>query len=308
MQRLDCVFSPAKLNLFLHITGKLPNGYHALQTVFVALDFGDWLTFFANGSPNSPLITLTGADGLTKNVDDNLIIKAGNLLADFAKTRGKGERIFPIQIALEKHIPTGAGLGGGSSNAGTTLLTLNRLWGLNLDTQTLIELATQLGADVPFFIVAPHSPYAIGEGIGERLTPITLPASRFLILCPAVHSATAQVFANPALNKSMPTLTHSEILAEQGDFLGKLNAPFCNVFEPIATQNAKIFDALAYLNGLATHTQTTPRLTGTGSAVFLPVQGVADEVLGEWVDNAPCRAVVANGGISSPILSQNHGV
>lgn len=284
---LAAAFSPAKLNLFLHITGKRPDGYHNLQTVFYALDFGDELAFFRH-LDNAPRLTLLGADGLTDNVNDNLIIKAGQALANFATQNGKADALFNIKINLTKKIPTGAGLGGGSSNAATTLLTLNRLWQLDFDKATLIDIAKTLGADVPFFIMADRYNACIGEGIGEILTPINLPTMQFLLLFPKVHSNTANVFSHPNLYKNCPTQTHNDLFDKQADYLYQLNTPFCNVFEKIACENDKILTALDYLKQLPTN--ATPRLTGTGSTVFLPIDDV--KMAQNWLANAPCAGVI----------------
>lgn len=281
-------FSPAKLNLFLHIIGKRADGYHNLQTVFVATDFGDELLFLS--SQAQTLVTLCGADGLTDELSDNLIVKAASRLADYAKMVGRGDAIFPIQIHLTKKIPIGAGLGGGSSNAATVLTTLNRLWGLNFEMSILMSIAQTLGADVPFFVSGHRC--AVGEGIGEVLTAIELPVERYLVLFPSVHTSTQSVFANALLKKDCQPLTYEQILQNSGDFVGKLNAPFCNVFEPIVAKNPPIKTALAYLNDLSVHTSTTPRLTGTGSAVFLPLGATPKSDAERWLADAPCAGVI----------------
>lgn len=282
------VKSYAKLNLFLHITGKRADGYHDLQSVFCRLDWHDVLTFAPNHTPNAPLLTLTGADNLTDNVADNLIYKAGKALATHAQQLN--HPIFPISIHLDKRLPTGAGLGGGSSNAGTTLLTLNTLWGLNLPTQTLINIAQTLGADVPFFVL--NCPHAIAEGIGEMLTPIELPKQSHLLLCPSVHSSTAGLFSHPLLKKDSPKLSHETLLTRQNDYLTTLCPPFYNAFEQIAYQTPAIATAYDYLANLPTH--ATPRLTGTGSTVFLPIAPDVDKAtLASWQRHAPCATFVS---------------
>jgi 4-diphosphocytidyl-2-C-methyl-D-erythritol kinase len=169
------LLSPAKLNLFLHITGRRPDGYHQLQTLFQLLDWGDQLHFSTN---NSGTINLDSAD-LDIPVEENLIVRAARLL----QTGQLG-----VDITLDKHIPTGGGLGGGSSNAATTLLALNHLWHRGLSQTELQALGASLGADVPVF-VGGHTAWA--EGIGEILTPVELPQSWFLILAPDCHVSTA---------------------------------------------------------------------------------------------------------------------
>lgn len=290
-------FSPAKLNLFLHITGKRDDGYHNLQSVFCRLAFGDTLTFCTRGTisaPNTNLpITLTGANHLTTHLDDNLIIKSARALAHYAAKHRPNTPLCAIDIHLDKVLPTGAGLGGGSSNAATTLIALNALWSLNLDKPTLIDIAKTIGADVPFFIL--ETPSAIAEGIGEQLTPIALPPCRYLLICPPVHNPTGAFFANPALPKDTPILSHAFILNRQQDFTQALNPPFFNAFEAIALTNPDITHAYRYLCTLAKDTQTTPRLTGTGSTVFLPITPtIDDDTLKAWQQHAPYPAFLTS--------------
>ncbi len=284
---LSC-HSPAKLNLFLHITGKRLDGYHNLQSVFCRLQFGDTLHFRLNAD-STDLISLTGADHLTASLDDNLIIKAVHALHAYATTHRPEISLTPVAIKLVKRIPTGAGLGGGSSNAGTTLLALNTLWGLHFDTQTLIHIAVKLGADVPFFVL--NHPSAIAEGIGEKLTPIDLPPCRFLLICPPVHNPTQRFFADTRLKKDSPPLIHDDIIADR--YLWTLSPPFFNAFETIAKDSPQICTALAYLQQLSHQTHTTPRLTGTGSTVFLPIPlDIDDKTLTTWQKNAPFASLV----------------
>ena len=179
--------SPAKINLFLHITGKRADGYHNLQTVFRLLDWGDYLQFTLTDMIDTPnaaqvntsidqqaaaltqqLISLKGAASITDNVADNLIFKAAKaLLAYVISIAQLPHSLHAISITLDKHLPMGAGLGGGSSNAATTLLALNELWQLNLNQDELLKIATTIGADVPIFIFGQD---AIAMGIGEELT------------------------------------------------------------------------------------------------------------------------------------------
>lgn len=281
-------FSPAKLNLFLHITGKRPNGYHNLQSVFCRVDFGDFLTFNrVEKSPTIPLLTLKGADNLTDNVADNLIYKAVHTLAQAFPSHAR-----PLHIHLDKHLPTGAGLGGGSSNCATTLMSVNELWGIGLSTDELINIGATLGADVPFFIFAhAHNTGAIVEGIGEQLFPIDLPNCEFLLLMPDAHINTAQFFTKDELKRDGILYTHHEL--KQADFY-RLDDRFSNVFEPLATQfSPNIRTALAYLKELEHITHTTARMTGTGSVVFLPTPNITDDIKHAWIKNAPCPAIFA---------------
>lgn len=336
------ILSPAKLNLFLHITSRRADGYHNLQTVFRLLNWGDTMRFvIADGSsgnkdqnsdgnnndtpqPSSSLaststsalpilpVRLHSNMQITEQVQDNLVIKAAQALLDYVnshkvishKFNHKQDRVnnLPlVDIYLNKNIPTGAGLGGGSSNAATTLMQLNKLWNLTLTTSELIQIASKIGADVPIFIFAND---AIGEGIGEVLTPIELPAQRFLLLTPNAHIATAKLFNHPQLERSMPSLTHDSIQQHTQDFIYQQHPPFTNVFEPVVCQlSAEVATALDYLRGLQTYTQSTARMTGSGSCVFLPLPLLPPcldatqakhqhQQIQKWQDEAPCPAYV----------------
>lgn len=266
MQTLS-LFSPAKINLFLHITGQRDDGYHNLQSVFRALNFGDELEFtLLSASDDVPLVTLIGADGLTETAADNLIVKAAALLADNYPKAAK-----PVTITLNKRIPTGAGLGGGSSNCAATLVALNVLWELDLPLDELLLLAAALGADVPFFVFAQcQHPDAIATGIGEQLTEITLPDCDYLLLLPEVHLATAELFCDLNLRKDAPII--DDLPAQVSDFAEQFNPPFHNAFEPIATAYAPdVAAALNYLRTLEPAAGGVARMTGTGSAVYLPI-------------------------------------
>lgn len=279
------LFSPAKLNLFLHITGQREDDYHHLQSVFRAINFGDTLT--VRKSSSSKLVTLIGAEGLTANIHDNLIVKAVYVLANK----------FPayqtsVQIILDKHIPTGAGLGGGSSNCAMTLIAINELWGLHLGVNELIDIATTLGADVPFFVFSyMHQTDAVAQGIGEQLSAIELPKRDYLLLLPDTHASTQALFNEPTLNKNLAVI--ADVASHQEKFLDKLIIPFCNVFEPVATNDSQIAQALAYLRQLQPKTQTTARMTGTGCAVFLPIIYALSETDSHaFVHQAPCQAMI----------------
>lgn len=279
-------FSPAKLNLFLHITAKRADGYHDLQSVFCLIDFGDVLTFeLANET--APLLTLTGAEGLTDEVADNLIHKAVHTLSVLYPTHA-----HPLRIHLQKHLPTGAGLGGGSSNCATTLMAVNELWDLGLSIDELVSIGAKLGADVPFFIFAhAHQSSAIVEGIGDKLSPIALPACEFALLLPKAHLSTAQFFAKNELKRDCPIYAHDEL--KRVDFYN-LPSDFGNVFEPLAVAcSDEVAQALAYLQNYETLTHSRARMTGTGSVVFLPIAKLDEVARAELINNAPCQAVVA---------------
>lgn len=258
----------AKVNLFLHITGKKNDGYHTIQSVFARISLADTVHFspIITGHKTHNRFVFLDCD-ITSDINDNLAVKSANALLDHIQKHAIGKP-YPINIAIDKKIPTGAGLGGGSSNASVVIATLNRLWQCNLDKKTLINIAKTCGADVPFFVA--DTPYAICEGIGERVTPIDLPALSFLLVSPQVHNSTASFFQNPNLIKNTPTLDHRQIINRQADFLCQLNPPFFNAFEKIALDNADILQATHLLTQIGQPINSTARLTGTGSSVFLP--------------------------------------
>ena len=296
--------SPAKINLFLHITGKRADGYHDLQTVFRLLDWGDYLHFLVSDKVTvigsdldishlcSQLITLAGADTITSSIEDNLIFKAAHALLAAAIDSNKLPVQLPlVQATLDKHLPMGAGLGGGSSNAATTLMTLNEIWQLNFTQDELIRIGAKIGADVPIFIFGQD---AIAIGIGEQLTAIDLPEQHYLILTPAAHVNTAELFAHPKLQRDIAALSIETIKNQCNDYVQHLNMPYQNVFTPVVTSLAPAVDeALQYLQGLEKETLGRARMTGSGSALFLPldVNVATDKVLlAKWIENAPCPA------------------
>ena len=177
----DCL-APAKLNLFLHITGRRPDGYHALQTVFQLLDWGDRLHFTRRD--DGVIARKTDVPGVPEA--DDLVVRAARLLQS---TTGSP---LGVDIEIDKILPMGAGLGGGSSDAATTLLALNRFWGVDLSREALQDLGLKLGADVPFFIFGQN---AFAEGVGETLQAVNLPKRFFLVVSPAVHVPTAAIFS-----------------------------------------------------------------------------------------------------------------
>lgn len=293
------LLSPAKLNLFLHITGKRLDGYHNLQTVFRLLDWGDNMRFEISSdlakNYDCPF-RLHCSKKLTENPEDNLIIKAANALVKLNKTKN----LPIIDIYLEKNIPTGAGLGGGSSNAATTLMALNELWQLELNKQQLINIGVKLGADVPIFIFKQD---AIAEGIGDLLTSINLPKQSYLLLTPTAHIATGELFAHPHLCRNKSQMGIEQIAEKSENFLQTLNPPFNNVFEPVVTQLSQEVDtALSYLRTLEQQTNSTARMTGSGSCVFLPLavnqidstMDAEKAQISDWLNNAPCNAYLVN--------------
>ena len=297
--------SPAKINLFLHITGKRADGYHNLQTVFRLLDWGDYLHFtLADDAAFSTtdksldadklchqLLTLSGADTITSSINDNLIFKAARALLAFVIQADRlPKQLARIQITLDKYLPMGAGLGGGSSNAATTLLTLNEIWQLDINQNEMIKIGASIGADVPIFIFGQD---AIAMGIGEQLTAIDLPDQQYLILTPAAHVNTAELFAHPKLQRDISELTIETIKNQSHDYVQYLNTPYQNVFTPIVTSLAPaVNEALRYLQGLESQSLGTARMTGSGSAVFLPLDAsIATDkaILAKWIAEAPCE-------------------
>lgn len=299
------LFSPAKINLFLHITGKRSDGYHDLQTVFRLLNWGDTLHFqvsdklfnLQHDTEYNPLpITLDTEVAVTTNLCDNLITKAALALIEAVKANTQLfealDQLPVIDIKLDKVLPTGAGLGGGSSNAATTLLALNELWGLNLEQQTLLEIGRSVGADVPIFILGQD---AIAEGIGEKLTPLSLPRQHYLLLNPEAHASTQALFAHPELRRDIPALNLSDIQDNSEGYLNRLYPPFSNVFEPVVTNLVpEVNQALTYLKKLETLTHSSARMTGTGSSVFLPVsEALTPEIQSYMTHNPPpCQALI----------------
>ncbi len=300
--------SPAKINLFLHITGKRADGYHNLQTVFRLLNWGDYLHFSITEAPviqtaNSEsdantlchqLLILAGAESITADIEDNLIFKAARALLAFAiQSDALPKQLVQITVVLDKHLPMGAGLGGGSSNAATTMLTLNEIWQLNFTCDELITIGAKVGADVPIFILGQD---AIAMGIGEELTAIDLPDQQYLVLTPDAHVNTAKLFAHPKLQRDIASLSTDIIRSQYTDYVQTLTAPYHNVFTPVATSLAPaVADALNYLQRLETQALGTARMTGSGSAVFLPLDASVaanKKLLAKWVEGAPCKGYV----------------
>ena len=301
-------FSPAKINLFLHITGKRSDGYHDLQTVFRLLDFGDTMHFRV-GEPlaTQPLIEdsdalcraligIQGAEAITPNISDNLIFKAAHALLRAAiADRRLPERLQTIEICIDKRLPMGAGLGGGSSNAATTLQALNSLWDMDVDQPALQTIGASLGADVPIFIFGRD---AIATGIGEVLTPIDLPAQTYLLLTPDAHASTAALFAHSKLRRDIAPIDTQTLIAETAQFTQALAPRYHNVFTPVVTELAPaVQEALDYLHTLEAAAFGQARMTGSGSAAFLPLNAsIANDkaLLAKWVEDAPCSGYVVN--------------
>ncbi len=233
--------APAKLNLMLRIVGRRADGYHLLQTVFQFVDFCDWLSF--KSVDDGQVLLETPIPGVLPQQD--LTVRAANLLKEFTGTT-QG-----VVISIEKNLPMGGGLGGGSSDAATTLVVLNKLWQTNLSKCQLMELGLSLGADVPIFI---HGTAAWAEGVGERLTDIELPERWFVIIKPDCHVDTKEIFLDKELTRDSKPIIIADFTAGQigNDCLVVVKKRY----EPVRI-------ALAELSKYA-----NARLTGTGACVF----------------------------------------
>ena len=233
--------APAKLNLFLHVVGRREDGFHLLQSVFRLIDCCDRVHLLPLKASRVALAQpLDGVDD-----DQELCVRAARLLQAQTGCR-KG-----VEIRLEKNIPVGGGLGGGSSDAATTLMVLNRLWGLRLDRQRLAKLGLQLGADVPFFLFGRN---AFVEGIGERLAPVALPAAWYLVLVPPVTVSTAEIFSLPNLTRNTKSIKISSF--SDGFWHNDLESAVCGRY-PVVAQH------LAWLRAHA-----EARMSGSGACVF----------------------------------------
>jgi 4-diphosphocytidyl-2-C-methyl-D-erythritol kinase len=244
MRALYDLAAPAKLNLFLHITGRRADGYHLLQSVFMLLTWHDTLHFDLR-----PDAQLSRQDLGAPLPEDDLTLRAARALQQATGTR------MGAHIAVDKRLPAEAGMGGGSSDAATCLLALNRLWKLDLALPALERIGLALGADVPFFLRGRN---AWVEGVGERITPVDLPAARFAVIKPPRGLATREIFASPALKRDSDSATISGFAADPWGF-GRNDA------EPVARQLCpEVGEAIEWLGlqGLRA------RMTGSGSAVF----------------------------------------
>jgi 4-diphosphocytidyl-2-C-methyl-D-erythritol kinase len=241
--------APAKLNLFLRITGRRADGYHELQTVFRLLDWGDEVRLRVRD--DGEVKRLNGARGVAES--DDLVVRAACLLQQHAGCA------LGADLAVDKRIPMGGGLGGGSSDAATALVALNHLWRLDLDEDSLAALGGQLGADVPVFV---RGRSAWAEGVGERLSPIHLPRRHYVVLDPREQVPTAALFQAPELTRNAPRATISSFVS---------GATVENAFEPVVrARYPRVAAALAWLGGFG-----TARLSGTGGCVFLELRSLA---------------------------------
>ena len=268
--------APAKLNLFLHIVGRRADGYHLLETVFQLLDWGDTVALRARA--DGQIVRHRGATGVAPQ--DDLTVRAALALREATGTMAGAD------IDVEKRIPQGGGFGGGSSDAATVLVGLNRLWRLGLPEDALAGIGLGLGADVPVFVRG-HSAFA--QGVGEKLTPLALPKRWFVLVDPGVSVPTAELFRDPDLTRDAPSATISDFVS------GSVHG---NAFEPVlrmrSPQIAAALDAMAAFG--------PPHVTGTGGGLFLafddPVRAreAAAQLAPRW------RCQVAQGVDESPLL------
>ena len=266
--------APAKLNLFLHVTGRRDDGYHELQTVFQFLDFGDTLHFAPR--PDGELHRVTNVEGVHAGQD--LCLRAARALKE------RTGCTLGCDIRVDKRIPLGGGLGGGSSDAATTLVALNRLWNLRLDDDTLVELGGSLGADVPVFV---RGNAAWAEGIGDELTPVSPPEPWYLVVTPNVAVDTREMYADPYLSRATPRVHWAEFM------IGNTR----NDFEPVARRRyPQVAEALDWMARYG-----RARLSGSGASVFVDFDSQAaaehihTQVPSGW------RSVVARGLNRSPL-------
>jgi 4-diphosphocytidyl-2-C-methyl-D-erythritol kinase len=278
-QTISCP-APAKLNLFLHVVGRRPDGYHLLQTLFRFIDLHDTLHFTLR---DDGTVRRTNAiEGVPEEQD--LCVRAARLLqSETGCTLG-------VDIAVEKHIPMGGGLGGGSSDAATTLIALNQLWSLGLPRAHLMQLGLRLGADVPVFVFGKN---AFAEGVGEELQVYPLPEAWYVVLFPPVHVPTAQIFAHPELTRDTVSITMRALLEGQlldGQQLhNDLQSVVCSLYPEVARY-------IAWLNNFSKAT-----MTGSGACVFAEFadRSQAEAVLTRLPQDM--RGVVAQGLTGHPL-------
>jgi 4-diphosphocytidyl-2-C-methyl-D-erythritol kinase len=246
---------PAKLNLFLHIVGRRADGYHLLQSVFQLIDWCDTLSLKTISS--NEIRRINPIPGVEPAND--LVVRAAQLLRDFCKVDHGAE------ISLTKNIPMGAGLGGGSSDAASTLIGLNQLWDLGLDTPTLSQLGLELGADVPFFISG-HNAFV--EGVGEKIQEITLETPDFLVIFPNQGIATQDIFQDPQLTRDHAPITIDRFLASPRSFQS-------NDCQAVAVRNCpEVKQALDWISTEVPN--SAPRMSGSGSSVFTALEPKTD--------------------------------
>lgn len=237
--------APAKINLFLHVMGRRPDGYHDIQTLFQLLDWGDEIGILPT---DDAIISRRDVSYGVPETED-LVTRAARLLQSETGCR-RG-----AVIAVRKQVPPGSGMGGGSSDAATVLRVLNRLWGCGVDSDGLSALGRRLGADVPVFI---RGYSAMAQGVGEELEPVRLGRRHYVLVFPDLHISTSAIFAAPELQRNTKPISLEEALGEKGR----------NDCEPVVRQRFPEFDGMMR----ALEKWGAPRMTGTGSGIFLPMR------------------------------------
>jgi 4-diphosphocytidyl-2-C-methyl-D-erythritol kinase len=284
MQNFQAFLAPAKINLFLHITGQRADGYHTLQSVFQLLDFYDIIHL--KSTKTGGIKRINKINGVPESQD--LCALAASVLQK--KTGCKSG----VEFAVEKRIPMGGGLGGGSSDAATVLLALNHLWQLNLSRQELVQIGLGLGADVPIFIFGQN---AWAEGIGEQLIPIDLKPTYYVVLTPPVHVSTRDIFANSTLTKDTKPLKMADFSRDTNSniFRNDLEKIVCTEFPAVAS-------TLKWLSRFELKAGGRARMSGSGASVFLALNSKqkADEILAQKPVN--CTGFVANGLNKHPLF------
>ena len=276
--------APAKLNLFLRITGRREDGFHLLQTIFQFLDYSDKITL--RRRHDGKIQRIKGLEHIPAESD--LCVRAARRLQAETQTS------LGVDLSIQKILPIGGGIGGGSSDAATVLTGLNKLWDCGLDTQALAEIGLSLGADVPVFI---HGFSAWAEGVGEQLTPIELPEKWFLVLHPEVFVSTAEIFADQGLTRDCEPIKIARFL--EGSDVEKNLQQVSNVFEAVVRNRyQEIADALDWLSNFS-----AARLTGTGSCLFASFESEASarQVLSQLPENRQWQGFVAKGVNVSPL-------
>ncbi|HEV7832540.1 MAG TPA: 4-(cytidine 5'-diphospho)-2-C-methyl-D-erythritol kinase [Caballeronia sp.] len=278
--------APAKLNLFLHITGRRPDGYHVLQTVFQMLDWGDLLHFTRRD--DGVIARKTDVPGVPEA--DDLVVRAARLLQSTTGTP------LGVDIEIDKMLPMGAGLGGGSSDAATTLLALNRLWGVDLSRQALQDLALKLGADVPFFVFGEN---AFAEGVGEALQAVNLPKRFFLVVTPAVHVPTAAIFSEKGLTRNSKVLTITDFLAQHSSDTDWPDSFGRNDMQAVVVEKyAEVAKVIEWFSNLS-----PARMTGSGASVFAAFRSKAEAEMAQAKLPASWKSKVTESLDSHPLFT-----
>lgn len=258
---LQGCLAPAKLNLFLHVVGRRPDGYHLLQTAFRLIDCGDKLDFHVRG--DGSIHRTTALAGVPEEQD--LVVRAARRLQQYTGCS------LGADIAVHKHLPMGGGLGGGSSDAATTLMALNHLWRTGLDRHTLQTLGLELGADVPFFI---YGRDAFAEGVGERFQPLALPPAWYVVIAPGVSVPTAEIFSSKDLTRDTVPIKIADFTTSTTR--NDLQAIACELYPEVS-------ETINWLMQFA-----PARMTGSGACVFaevkdeLTAQGIVDRCPARW--------------------------